>query len=1348
MAAGAPPIDLKVQITGADIADAALASLVEKARAKLQDLNNATNKAAEGAQGLGAAFSSAMDKIGGTASATFDGLLSKAGAVGDVLGKIGPAGIAAAAGVGFLVEKLSGLSRYAEIEQAQLKLNAVISATGMASGVTAKQVNDLVGSIAATTFATKGDLRAAAAELLTFGNVAGDQFGRVLKLAADYTAVFGGDMASATTKLAKVMEDPEAGVQRLAKANIVLSSSTKEYIKDLAAQGDLVGAQNALLAEMEKRFGGAAEAEHSGLAGAMDNATKAQKAFNLALNESKTLANLANAGLEIYAATLKGMAGALGQGSLEQQLATLQKSAGSFIGPTMQADYQRRLSALTGAIIDRNTAEGDEQQKAYFGAKSNSDAQAADRAKARQATMDELNKSLERRLELARMGTDQAARQQAADAAELEYRGKVKVANDSEIAAIRDKAEAVVVATQARRDQEKAEADYQRRVEEAVKVSINEDKAQNDAIAAVGQQIDKLKAETTAIDENTRARAQMAAQLQAEKTLRNAVVTDNGQALTGRDLVAEARDAAGAKYDAEQAQKAKEQAARHAQAIADQQLRIANHTTDQIVDYAANGFDTIGDKGKGTWSSIAETALTTMRKLFSQLVAEALVRPIVQPIVMQVAGSGVLGLFGGGRGSNLARDASGTAPDGSSYGYSGTSGGGVYGGGGGGAASGGGGSDPLGMVQSGYGLANNASQLSGNGSLTSWLGGGSNGGGGGGFNSVFSGDGFLSKSSINDFGTNFGFSSGLQTATPVEAVDAAALGTPEVGLASEGLGSATGELVGMTLSEAIPLVGTAIGIITAFATGDTQGAMAMIAGAGIGFAVGGPIGAAVGAVLGSLVSSMFPSGMSRPAQDTNLSSTDTAADGITQRHIAAGGTDSFKMGGSNPTAQLAGQFAGRLNALSDRYSLAVQNVPWASASFGLYQGKSGNQWYSINPDRSQHYATADEAEAASEAFIINRHVIGTDMPGSRGVAIGHTLDNTAAKTFADLAAELDKAVAAADHFDAVLAASGHSMGQVAQQWQAVVDRFTTEAKAANQYGLPVDQLAQAFQGQINTSLADELLQRTDPTEFALEQQKRDADARLQVVEAFGADAAQAERLSAMERQDIITKANQNVIASYQQAAQAAGQLAASVQQTMQQLVMSLSLGAQSPLSPRDQTALALSQYQAVRTAALGGNTDAIQQFAGVAQTAYGAARNFWATGMPTVDLYNDILGVAGQLTQITSAAAGAAGASYQNAAAAGATTLLSTLPHFAGGTTSAPGGWAWVGERGPELVRLPGGSQVMTAQQSAAAAGGDATGAAIDRLAGVLAGALAGMRDVLQTHGAELARLGRLAAVR
>lgn len=52
---------------------------------------------------------------------------------------------------------------------------------------------------------------------------------------------------------------------------------------------------------------------------------------------------------------------------------------------------------------------------------------------------------------------------------------------------------------------------------------------------------------------------------------------------------------------------------------------------------------------------------------------------------------------------------------------------------------------------------------------------------------------------------------------------------------------------------------------------------------------------------------------------------------------------------------------------------------------------------------------------------------------------------------------------------------------------------------------------------------------------------------------------------------------------------------------------------------------------------------------------------------------------------------------------------------YASGVTRAPAGWAWVGEKGPELMRLRGGEQILNAMESARASGARAgvTGAAV-----------------------------------
>jgi phage-related tail protein len=58
---------------------------------------------------------------------------------------------------------------------------------------------------------------------------------------------------------------------------------------------------------------------------------------------------------------------------------------------------------------------------------------------------------------------------------------------------------------------------------------------------------------------------------------------------------------------------------------------------------------------------------------------------------------------------------------------------------------------------------------------------------------------------------------------------------------------------------------------------------------------------------------------------------------------------------------------------------------------------------------------------------------------------------------------------------------------------------------------------------------------------------------------------------------------------------------------------------------------------------------------------------------------------------------------------------VASLLGFANGTPSAPGGLAMVGERGPELVNLPRGSQVITAENTRQMmSGGGASSTTVD----------------------------------
>lgn len=73
-----------------------------------------------------------------------------------------------------------------------------------------------------------------------------------------------------------------------------------------------------------------------------------------------------------------------------------------------------------------------------------------------------------------------------------------------------------------------------------------------------------------------------------------------------------------------------------------------------------------------------------------------------------------------------------------------------------------------------------------------------------------------------------------------------------------------------------------------------------------------------------------------------------------------------------------------------------------------------------------------------------------------------------------------------------------------------------------------------------------------------------------------------------------------------------------------------------------------------------------------------------------------------------------------------------TVQAFAGGTNNAPGGTALVGEKGPELVNLPAGSQVIPADRTAAMLNGGPTAGEAAIIAAINASAKATARAVVQ----------------
>lgn len=145
--------------------------------------------------------------------------------------------------------------------QAMAQVNAALASMGPVAQRTSDQLLAASDALELNSL-YDGDeiLRKVTANLLTFGNVAGTQFDRAQQAAVDLATRMEGDLQGATLMVGKALNDPIKGIAALSRVGIQLSDSQKELIRSMVATGNTAGAQNIILGELERQFGGAAKA--------------------------------------------------------------------------------------------------------------------------------------------------------------------------------------------------------------------------------------------------------------------------------------------------------------------------------------------------------------------------------------------------------------------------------------------------------------------------------------------------------------------------------------------------------------------------------------------------------------------------------------------------------------------------------------------------------------------------------------------------------------------------------------------------------------------------------------------------------------------------------------------------------------------------------------------------------------------------------------------------------------------------------------------------------------------------------------------------------------------------------
>jgi hypothetical protein len=145
--------------------------------------------------------------------------------------------------------------------KAVAQVEAGLKTTGNQAGFTSEKLQKMATDLQNNSlFGDEDILGNVTAQLLTFTNIAGDQFDRTQLAALNLATRLGGDLKSASIQLGKALNDPVANLSALSRSGIQFSKDQKALINSLAETGRLAEAQTIILNELDKQYGGSAQA--------------------------------------------------------------------------------------------------------------------------------------------------------------------------------------------------------------------------------------------------------------------------------------------------------------------------------------------------------------------------------------------------------------------------------------------------------------------------------------------------------------------------------------------------------------------------------------------------------------------------------------------------------------------------------------------------------------------------------------------------------------------------------------------------------------------------------------------------------------------------------------------------------------------------------------------------------------------------------------------------------------------------------------------------------------------------------------------------------------------------------
>ena len=174
-------------------------------------------------------------------------------------GTLGALGIAA--GVSSIAHYFeSAVESAHKLHEAEALVRAGIESTGGAAKVSFEHLEESASKFSSVMKYSKADVMDLQSQLLTFGGVTKENFDSITQATLNVAARVHRGTTEMAIMMGKAFDNPAEGLRKLMRTGVMFDANQQIRIKQLTEQGKLVEAQQVMLAEIQNKYGGSAQA--------------------------------------------------------------------------------------------------------------------------------------------------------------------------------------------------------------------------------------------------------------------------------------------------------------------------------------------------------------------------------------------------------------------------------------------------------------------------------------------------------------------------------------------------------------------------------------------------------------------------------------------------------------------------------------------------------------------------------------------------------------------------------------------------------------------------------------------------------------------------------------------------------------------------------------------------------------------------------------------------------------------------------------------------------------------------------------------------------------------------------